>query len=68
MARTKSQRRIIEAMRRTDLQDTSLGARREQIRRIRAMTPKERLRKTDAMIVEMVALRRRLDAARGRAA
>ena len=50
-------------MRRTDLQDTALWAHRAMIERIRKMTPEERLRRTDAMIVEMRVMRRRIQEA-----
>ncbi len=51
-------------MRRTDLQDTSLWAHRMMIERLRKMTPEERLRRTDEMIVEMRAMRRRIQEAK----
>lgn len=51
-------------MRRTDLQDTSIEAHRMMVERVRKMTPEECLRRTDAMIVEMRAMRRRVQEAR----
>lgn len=55
--------RIIGRMRRTDLQGTDLRFYREKVRRERAMSPEERLRKMDELIVDLIRLRRQLGTA-----
>jgi|GEM_PF-4324901 len=52
-------------VRRTDLQEVDPLVYREKLRRERAMTPEERLRTMDRLIVAMRAMRRRVDKASG---